>query len=448
MNIDRSRGLVTRRQLLQGAAAMAFAGSPLVSGCLPSLRPEKPGQVTLNYMAWGNFEQLAVEQQICDAFEKAHPDVRVHLFMVPGSAYTDKLQLMLASRTAPDVMRVDHYYFPALVRKDYFLPLDPFIAHEKPGFLDDFVPTALDECRYKSGLFAMNVLFGPTVIYYNKNLFKAAGLSEPYELAQKGAWNWDAFVQTAQALTQKEKGTDRIAQFGTSMPPWPGYCSVIWNRGGQLMSDDWSHMVLGDSADGVAAMQDLADLRWKYHCAPTPSDGALSAFAFESGKLAMSWDWSGMSPKYRKSVKKFDWDIAPMPSGPKGDRVVVKGNQIVANALTKHPDLAWEFLKFITGPETEQMVCGTLRRSTPTRKSVQQSAEYLQAELPPYHPKVFLDSVERGRILPINPRYNEWSTEFTSATELLFNLQSESAEATAKNATARVNRLLARPEGF
>ena len=438
------RGPLSRRQFIGGAAAAALAGSPLVSGCLPSLR-DANGRTTLNYMAWGNFEQLAVEQQIADEFEKQHPDVRVHLFMVPGSAYADKLQLMLASRTAPDVMRVDHYIFPALVQKDYFLSLEPFVARETPGFLDDFVQTALDECRHNQKLYAMNVLFGPVALYYNQSLFEKAGLPNPYEMARKNEWTWDNFVQTAQALTKKDNG--RVMQFGTNMPGWPAYASVIWNKGGEIMNADWSRMVL-DQPDAVAGMQDLADLRWKYHCAPTPSDGALAAFSFESGKLAMSWDWSGMSPKYRKTVKSFDWDIAPVPSGPKGDRCVVKGNQLAASALTRHPDLAWEFIKFMTSPQTEMMLCGDLRRSTPTRKSVQNSAAYLKADLPPYHPGVFLESVERGRILPINARYSEWETEMRGATETLFNLQSDSATQACVNATRRVNAVLASEAGF
>ena len=439
------RGAVTRRQFIGGAAAAALAGSPLVSGCLPSLR-SSDGRTTLNYMAWGNFEQLAVEQQVADAFEKRHPDVRVHLFMVPGSAYADKMQLMLASRTAPDVLRVDHYYFPALVRKDYFLPLDAFAAREGAGFLDDFVQVALDECRYNNKLYALNVLFGPVVFYYNKTLFEKAGLPTPYAMSQIGEWNWDNYIQFAQALTKTSGG--RTTQFGTSMPGWPGYASVIWNRGGDFMSDDWSHMVLDQSQGAIAGMQDLADLRWKYHCAPTPSDGALSAFSFESGKLAMSWDWSGMTPKYRKTIKKFDWDIAPVPFGPEGDKVVVKGNQVVVNALTKQPDLAWEFIKFLTGPENEMHICGQLRRSTPTRKSVQNSPQYLQADLPPYHPRVFLDSVARGRILPITPRYNEWISEYSGATETLFNLPNDTPKQACINATRRVNKLLASEEGF
>lgn len=397
-------------------------------------------------MAWGNPEQLQVERQIADAFEATNPKARVHLFLVPGSSYADKLQLMLASRTAPDVMRVDHYMYPALVRKDYFLNLEPFVAAEPKGWTDDFVPAALDECRYQGKLHALNVLFGGVQLYYNKNLFADAKLPDPYDLYKAGKWNWEAFVNSANALTKREG--DRTVQFGTTFPAFPQWASVIWNRGGEIMDKSLTRFVLGDDPHALEAMQDMADLRWKHHCAPTPADAALSAFTFESGKIAMHWGWSGETPRFRKNIKKFDWDLTGVPSGPAGDTTVIKGNQLVVNKFAEHPELAWEFVKFLTGPEAELILGAKWRRCVPTRLSVQRSPEYLQSQEAPRHTDVFLETVKRGRILPIDARYQEWSQEFSTATDALFNVGGITVQQAARNATDRINRLLAGEEGF
>jgi multiple sugar transport system substrate-binding protein len=87
------------------------------------------------------------------------------------------------------VLRADHYYFPALARKEYFLPLDSLIEREKPGFLDDFTPLAVDEGRWNGVLYGMNVLFGAVMIYYNQDLFRKAGLPDPYDLYRRGKWD-------------------------------------------------------------------------------------------------------------------------------------------------------------------------------------------------------------------------------------------------------------------
>jgi multiple sugar transport system substrate-binding protein len=354
---------------------------------------------------------------------------------------------MLASRTAPDVFRVDHYNFPAIVRKGYFLPLDPLVAQEPPGFLNDFMPVALEEGRYQGKLYGLNVLFGPMIIYYNKKLFQEAGLPDPYELDKQGKWTWEAFVSAARKLTRTD-ANGRYLQFGTNLVPFPLFASVIWNQGGELMNPQMTRLIAGEDPHTVRAFQMLADLRWVEHCAPTPADSALSAFTFESGKIAMAWGWHGESPRYRKNIKSFDWDIAPTPSGPAGQHSVVKGNQLCINKLTQHPQEAWEFEKFMTGREAELILGGQYRRCCPTRLSVLRDPRYLEAKLPPHHTDVFLTSIQRGRTLPIDGRYQEWSQAFNSATEALFNVNESDAATSLRDADDRSNRVLTGEEGF
>ena len=438
---------MTRRRLLALLLGLppSAAAALSSSGCA---RPRDPrGRVTIRYMAWGNPEQLAVERRIADEFEKRNPGVRVHLFIVPGSSYTDKLQLMLASRTAPDVMRCDHYYFPALARKEYFLPLDPLAAREPRDFLDDYARLALEEGTWRGTLYGMNVLFGPVLLYFNKKTFAEAGLTDPYALHKRGRWDWQAFVESARALTRRDRG-GRAAQFGTNLPGFPMYASVIWNHGGDIMDPAMSRVVMAEDADAQRGVQAYADLRWKHRCAPTPADNALSAFTFESGKIAMHWGWAGESPRFRKNIKSFDWDIAPTPRGPSGDATVVKGNQLVINRETRHPEEAWEFVKYMTGPEAEMLLCGELRRAVPTRRSVLRDPRYLKADQPPYHTDVFLESLRRGRTLPIDWRYQEWSQEFNSALETLFNVNEQTAAQALAEASRRANRVLSGEEGF
>lgn len=438
------------RLLLVVAAAL---GAPqLLAGCVRS-EAATSHRTTIRYMAWGNPEQLQVERQIAAEFEKRHPDIHVHLFMVPGNSYSDKLQLMLASRTAPDVMRADHYYFPALVRKDYFLPLDSFIAREPPGFPGDFTPLALEEGRWNGKLYGMNVLFGPVIIYYNQTMFRKAGIPDPYELNRHGKWDWSTFVRTAQALTKRDEN-GRPLQFGTMVVSttqsvnFAQFCSVIWNFGGQFMDPGMTRIVAADDPGAVRAFQEYGDLRWKYRCAPTAADSALSAFSFESGKLGMHWGWSGEAPRFRRNVKSFEWDIAPTPSGPKGNWTVVKGNQLCIYRETEHPREAWEFVKFMTGPEAEMLLCGKLRRSVPTRLSVQNDPRYLAADKPPFHTDVFLESVRRGHTLPIDRRYQEWQQVFNTDLEALIQTGRVDAGTALARAQAECNRLLQGEEGF
>ena len=59
-----------------------------------------------------------------------------------------------------------------------------------------------------------------------------------------------------------------------------------------------------------------------------------------------------------------------------------------------------------------------------------------------------MEMVRRGRILPIDARYQEWAREFNSATDSLFNVGGITAPQASRNATDKINRLLSGEEGF
>jgi multiple sugar transport system substrate-binding protein len=396
-------------------------------------------------MAWGNPQQLALEQKICDMFNDEHPSIHVDLVRVPGSAYSNKMIIMLASHTAPDVMRCDHYFFPSLVKKDYFLCLEPLIAKERKFYLDDYFPIALDECKYQGKVYALNVLFGSVMMYYNKTLVKKAGLEDPFELWKKGEWTWDRFVAHAKAMT-KRRPDGRFESFGAAMPEFPQYFASLYSFGGKVMDKDWKTVTAG-SGKAAEAWQFWYDLRYKQHYLPSPGEGANAVFNFESGKLGMVFDWMGMTPRYAGAIKDFEWDICPIPAGPAGSTSIVKGNQLVINRESEHPAESWEFVKHITGDKVERMLA-RMRRCCPARMSVAYSDDFLKGPNPPFNTRTFTYAVESAKPLPITSRWNEWTREFRSGIENLLGGIEHDARVSAKEAEDRANKTLAVREGL
>jgi multiple sugar transport system substrate-binding protein len=397
-------------------------------------------------MAWGNPQQLDTEQKMVDRFNRENPDLFVSLFTVPGSAYQQKATLMLASGTAPDVLRVDHYYFPSLQPKGYFRDLTDF-ARRDPTFRErDFFPTAMAECKIGSRLYGLDTLFGGIVVYYNRTLIRQASLEDPYELAQRGEWTWDRFRQYAIKMTKVGKG-GRPEVFGAVVPSFPTLVTAVWNFGGDLLSPDLRHSVI-DSPGTVRAYQFLADLIWRDHAAPTPAEGSNSAFTFESGKVGMVFDFMGMSPTYREKAKGFEWDICPPPRevGPPVD--VIKGNQLVMSATCRHPEAAWRFMRFYTSYDTEIELYAIRRRCFPTRIDVSQSPQFLDGRLPPAHPQAFTEGVRMGRILPINDRWGEWTRVLSSEVDNLMAGRERDAGTVLRRAKARIDEVLAEDPGY
>jgi multiple sugar transport system substrate-binding protein len=293
----------------------------------------------------------------------------------------------------------------------------------------------------------LNVLMGGTTLYYNKTAFQNAGLEDPYELYLRGEWTWDKLREDAIRLT-KHSADGRPERFGVQIPSFPTYMPIVWAFGGDILSLD-AKICLLDSPEAIRGLQFLADLRWKDHAAPTPSQGALSAFTFESGKIAMVFDWMGMSPRYRDNIRDFEWDICPLPSGPAGNATPLKGNQLVMYRETAHPEAAWKFMRFLTSRETEKVLYGDARRrAIPTRQSVAASPEFLVPNKPPYHVKAFLRPLENGREFPINPRWSEWTTVLTADLDDLWQGREKDAGVVLRRVVPKINAILSSEEGF
>jgi multiple sugar transport system substrate-binding protein len=396
-------------------------------------------------MAWGNVEQLGTEQRIIDRFHEQNPDVRVKLFRTPGSAYRNKMIVMLASRTAPDVIRVDQYDFPMLVRRNYFRDITEFAQNDAEWNLADHFPQANEECVYNGRIYGVNTLFGGTIMYYNRTMVQKAGLEDPYRLSKAGRWTWDRFREHAIAMTKTSGG--RATQFGFQIPGFVNYTPLLWAHGASILSDDRKTCLL-DSPEAIEAYTFLLNLRWKDRCCPTPAQAAQSAFVFESGRLGMTLDWMGMSPRYRQVATDFEWDVCPVPSGKLGGATLVKGNQLIMNRETRHAEAAWRFMRHVTSAETERYICGELRRAGTTRPSVAADPEFLKTTLPPKQTDVFVDTIPGGRRLPIDQRWHEWSTIRDRHLERLLNGTERNVGMVLRQLAAEVTAVLRDEEGF
>jgi multiple sugar transport system substrate-binding protein len=402
------------------------------------------GLTEIRYMAWGNPQQLAVERQLCDEFERLNPDLKVKFVQVPSSAYQNKMTVMLASRTAPDVMRIDNYVFPSLVRKNYFYPLDELIALDPEFSLEAYLESAVEECRHEGKLYAMNVLFGSQVIYYNKDLMRAAGLDDPYELSRRGEWTWERFLSHAKAIT-KFDANGRPEIFGAHISGLPPHLAVLYSFGGDIMDDQRTRVVMAEGK-AAEAWQFIRDLRFKHRVMPTPSQSANSLFSFDSGKVGMTIDWMGMTPRLRDTAT-FDWDVCPLPMKP-GGTTVIKGNQLAIYRESRNPDAAWRFVKFMTGDHAERLLYIDLRRSFPTRNELAFGPDFLESKQPPFNMDAFVESVKAGRQLPITSRWNEWTGEFNSGIDDILSGRSDDVQAALREAQSRANRVLAVREGL
>ncbi len=403
-----------------------------------------PGKTAITYMAWGYPSQLKTEGDLVEAFHRENPDVHVTFIMAPMSSYYDKVTIMFASGTAPDILRTNPQHFAAYARLGYLMHLDPLMDADPLYDPADYFPAARDAGLYDGKHFALGVLFTRSLVYYNKTLFREAGVEEPWDAFVKGQWTWDNMLEKARLLTKyDDKG--RPIQFGMNFPGRSyGLFEVAAANGGKILSDDLRKSLV-NTPKVVEAAEWILDLKRKWRVAPTPEQGALSIFSFESGRLAMEIDSSGESPRLRDAIKNFEWDVAPTPYGTEGPGATHGAHLLVMNAAAKQADAAWRFMKFVTGPVAERLLGVELRRCIPTRRDLAMSEEYLSADEPPFNMRAFVADIERRQPnVPVTEKWNEWTTELETALEQIW-LESKSPQEALDEAAERIDVILNEP---
>jgi multiple sugar transport system substrate-binding protein len=309
----------------------------------------------------------------------------------------DKLQTMVAAGNPPDVMSIHGAFFTPLAARAALLDLDPLIEGDPSFDLGDFYPELVDLCRHESKLYSLPRYTSVYVLFYNKDLFDAAGLAYPDE-----TWAWDDYLTAAQQLTaldvapEKRRYGSVIDFWGARIYPW------IWSSGGEILDRDGVRCLL-DEPEAQEALQFLVDLRHKWDVCPptTMADRRLNIQMFVNGQVAMfqtgAWDIQQM-----KQAEALRWDIAPLPEN--RDRATLLGMENYAIAAgTKHPQEAWELFKFLLGPDAQERMAAELEKQ-PSRQSVA-NGPYL-AQDAGYDRRVFVDALSYARQAPNIPEWD------------------------------------------
>ncbi len=301
-------------------------------------------KTTVTVASWGSQSEIELYNQAFKAFMAQNPDIEVKLLHIPARDYWTKLTAMFAAGKAPDLIFINNINFPAFASKGLLVPLEPFV--KKDNFdTSIYYKGILDAFKYDGKLYVLPRDVSNLVMYYNRDLFKKAGLSDP-----DPNWTWDDFLKAAKALTVEKNG--KRVQWGISFytyflfwEPW------VWSNGGRFFSPDHTKFMLNSPAS-VEGLQYYVDLRYKHHIAPTPAEAAdQSAFGmFLNGRTAMIVDGRWRVPTLKKKAK-FDWDIVPFPRGKAGSIVDIDGSGWGITRTARNKEAAWKVLKFLAGPE-------------------------------------------------------------------------------------------------
>lgn len=368
-------------------------------GCTP-----KQTKTTLQFSSWGSKSEIDILQPLIEDFEKNNPDIKIDFMHIPQN-YFQKLHLLFASNTAPDVVFINNIYLPVYANAGLLEDLT-----DTDLISNDFYKKSLDALTYKDKIYAIPRDVSNLVIFYNKDLFDQKHITYPTQNT-----TIEEFIEIAQKLTDKNKGI-----FGISFEEDPlFYLPYLMSEGGGLLSDNGEENIL-NSQESQKAINLYANLRNKYHIAPTNSEiGSLTmAQMFLQKRLAMHLSGRWLVPKYRETAD-FDWDIAPFPKGTKGSIVPLDASGWAISSKSKHKEEAKLFIKYLSSKTSlEKFTQSGL--IVPARKSVANSNCFLD-ENRPKNSKAFLNVIETSKPTPVNTNYYEILDDTKAKLDFVFN---------------------------
>ncbi len=388
-----ARARVTRsvRKALLG---VLLAGTAFVFGCAPRSAAPKGG---LTFSTWGSIDEMAILKPILADFTR-QTHIPVALIHIPDQ-YPHKLRLMVAARTVPDVMFIANEDLPGFANHGVFRDLGPFLAKDPGLRRSDFYPQALSAMSWKGRLYALPRDLSNLVVFYNKDLFRAAGVPFP-----KSDWTFSDLMRIAPKLTCRHAGCNPehwAIGFQPNPLVWTPY---VWSFGGDVMNAAMTRCTLTDPP-ALAALHFYVDLRNKYHYAPTDTEAGNATMTqlFATGRLALFVYGRWAVPGYRKNIS-FDWDVVPFPRGPAGSIVDTDASGWAIASATRHPQRAWKLVRFLASRTSiEKFTRSGL--IVPARPDVANSPAFLAGK--PAHSKVFLDVIKTGRPTRIPLSYDE-----------------------------------------
>lgn len=360
MHADQHVYRVGRRSVVGMVSTLLLVGGLLI-GCD---RAADDGTAVVTVWAHqGRESENAALRGIIDAFNAAHAAdrLRAEVTFFPDKAYGQKVQATAISGRLPDLLDIDGPYVGPWAAAGLLRPIDDLVT---PELRSDLLPSLVAQGTYQDQLYALGAFESALVVYFNRDILAAAGVTPPQTLAE--AWSWNDFSAALEQV-QPHAQVPLALHLDDQSDEWLTYAfsPLLWSAGGRLIATDGQQVegVLNSDVN-VATLttwqtlfeRGLADAR------PTNPD------PFSGGQAAFDWNGHWMLPHLEQDAD-LDFGVMPLPRTG-ADMVVPSGSWCwgVSRDCAR-PAAAWELLEWLLHPEHGVQPMVAANGAVPGRRS-------------------------------------------------------------------------------
>lgn len=370
---------------------------------ITEIKQDKP--ITIEWWSWSP-EMKEKNQKIINKYESEHPNITIENTLMSATEYWPKLRIRGNQGNLPDIFGMSSGSLEEWAEDGLLGNLDEYINSDNTK--EEIYTNLLDSTKSISGgehYYALPFALVTTNLYYNKDMFDAAGISYPTD-----DWSWDDFRSAAKALTLDKDGDGTVDQWGfwfygryTQIESW------VYANDGYLINRDTMQYDPNDNA--IETLKMLTDLVLVDKVAPPQK--AMSSFRqrdiFAHGQVAMSVEGSWNIDNNRKhSDPNMRWGIAKLPLGPSAKVGYIYGwsDSYSMSPNTKHPQETWDFMKYIAGEgiDMDMYMAGKI----PSYKAIAESDAFDASNEQPDEMNILKEQASGKMLTSYTKGWSEW----------------------------------------
>lgn len=343
------------------------------------------------------------------AYQKEHPNVTIQAEKIGFGDLFQQNQIRLgAGDRSLDIVSVDAPLVASYGARGWLYALDgAFSAEEKQSW----VSGALEAGTYNGQFLAAPQHTSTQLLFYNKDIFEAAGLTPP---AEDERWTWEQVADAAQKLTRDDVYGFNWEQTTATYQLLPLPLSL---NGQAIGANGFTVDGIVNSEAWVRGFTFYGDAFNKLGYAPK-SDTPVNEM-FKNGKLAMFVGGSWNNLVFSWGPPEFNWGVSRFPYFEGGEAVIPTGGwHFGVNAKSAHPEVAADFVRWLSAGEGARLWWGADSYDMPAQKNIIDSFSTLpEFQTPPlYYMQVAAKEATVNPVpRPVTPGYLEYEQLLNAA---------------------------------
>lgn len=313
---------------------MPGCGSKATTTETGSAAGQKPTEIVM-WLIGSEGQALTIKDISEDFYKKTNIKVKCDA-MSWGDAHS-KYLTSIAGGVAPDIGTMGLTWGTEFGSLQAMVDLQEAYPDDVNAIRESVFTGLWDSIGYKGKVYGVPFDMTLYVMYYRNDMI----LNPPD--------TWAALAALLEGLNKSGKGM--IFDWGSLS--WVGYSPFLWQAAGDYYNGDYTESKV-NSSEAVAGMNFFADLYRKYNVPKTkiPLEQGMRTGDFP---IAISGNWKIEGLRLSAPEIAGKWSIAALPAGPSGKRTAFIGGRIIGIfSQSKNKQAAWEFIKYLTSPESQK----------------------------------------------------------------------------------------------